>query len=205
LNKRLIVALEKYGIQEEAILHIVDDIKDNNTQMLLKIDSLYRSFRQNEIYLIPLSCDELIEKSIQKFKKKYQDGRVHVFGASHLFLLGDITYLSEAFYNLLTNGYEAEMEKNSGSQAPLLIHITEERLHILFTITDYGIGISSLNKKKILEPFFSSKNSLNSWGMGINYSMKIIKDHMGSMKYESHMGCTSVYVTLPKYKGKSHE
>ncbi len=202
LNKRLFAEIEKNNIESPQILALATDMKNNNAQMLEKMEKLYLSFKGKEIHFKPIYCSEIVESSIAKFKKKYPNGQILFHDVSKLLIIGDITYLSEAFYNILTNGWESELEKNLEYQPPLEVIIKEERTHIIFTFRDYGIGISKDDKKKILEPFFSSKNSMNNWGMGINYTMRIIKNHMGTIRFETLDNITNVDIILPKYRGR---
>ena len=54
--------------------------------------------------------------------------------------------------------------------------------------------------KKIFEPFYSSKNSNTSWGMGLYHVRTIVRAHVGSLRVESKPGRgTSFFVLLPKY------
>ena len=55
-------------------------------------------------------------------------------------------------------------------------------------------------QKKIFEPFYSSKNSNTSWGMGLYHVRTIVRAHVGSLRVESKPGRgTSFFVLLPKY------
>jgi signal transduction histidine kinase len=203
LNKRLFAEIEKNNIDSPEILNLATDMKNNNAQMLEKMEKLYLAFKEKEIHFKPIYCSEIVESSIIKFKKKYPNGQVLFTPTSNLLVIGDKTYLSEAFYNILTNGWESELEKNIEYQSPLEIIIKEERTHIIFTFRDFGVGILKNDKKKILEPFFSSKNSMNNWGMGINYTMRIIKNHMGTIRFETIDNITNVDIILPKYRGSN--
>ena len=63
-----------------------------------------------------------------------------------------------------------------------------------------GGGITQEEQKKIFEPFYSSKNSNTSWGMGLYHVRTIVRAHVGSLRVESQPGKgTSFFVLLPKY------
>ena len=67
-------------------------------------------------------------------------------------------------------------------------------------ISDEGGGITQEEQKKIFEPFYSSKNSNTSWGMGLYHVRTIVRAHVGSLRVESQPGKgTSFFVLLPKY------
>jgi signal transduction histidine kinase len=171
--------------------------------MLEKMDTLYQSFKQKELHLVPLVCSEILDQALQKFSKKYPLGKVQVSGSTSLMILGDCPYLSEAFYNILTNGWEAELEKDTTRQKTMLFTIHEERLQVSFILQDFGTGIPKANRKKIFEPFFSSKNSISNWGMGMHFVKNIVENHMGSIRFESSESGTTVFIVLPKYRRNS--
>lgn len=203
LNKRLFNELEKASIDNPKIYSLADDMRNNNIQMLEKMEKLYQSFKDKEIYFKPIQCEKVIDNAIKKFNKKYPKGKVITKTIPKLLILGDFVYLSEAFYNILINGWESELEKYEDIIPSLEIIIKEERGHIIFTFRDYGVGILNNDKKKILEPFYSSKNSMSNWGMGINYTMRIIKNHMGNIRFETIDNFTDVDIILPRYKGSN--
>ena len=56
------------------------------------------------------------------------------------------------------------------------------------TVCDDGCGMTKAEQKKIFEPFYSSKNSNTSWGMGLYHVRTIIRAHVGSLRVESRPG-----------------
>ena len=63
-------------------------------------------------------------------------------------------------------------------------------------IKDNGEGISDENLKKIVEPFFTTKE--NGTGLGVGLSIDIVKKHHGSIQYYSKQGIgTTVVLTFP--------
>ncbi len=80
------------------------------------------------------------------------------------------------------------------------IEVKLERLWVSISILDRGPGIPKALKKKIWEPFYSSKNSSSNWGMGMYYTRKIINSHLGSIRFEEREGGGTVFqILLPRY------
>ena len=113
-------------------------------------------------------------------------------------VLGDAEALSEAIYNILINAYEANAD-NGKAEVPVTLTLRRERLWISVTVTDSGKGIGKKEGKLIYEPFYSTKNSATSWGMGMYYTRSIIRNHMGSIRFESSKEGTSFIIMLPRY------
>lgn len=71
----------------------------------------------------------------------------------------------------------------------------------MIEVRDNGKGMNKTQKKKIFDPFYSSKNSNFNWGMGLYYVREIVKSHLGSIRVESEEGKgSSFFILLPKYQ-----
>ena len=81
--------------------------------------------------------------------------------------------MSEALYNLLTNAWEANGDAGHGDR-PIRLSSSRERLYVVLEVRDEGCGMTKAEQKKIFEPFYSSKNSNTSWGMGL-YHVRTIE------------------------------
>ena len=65
---------------------------------------------------------------------------------------------------------------------------------------DNGSGISRAEQKKIFDPFYTSRNTNNNWGMGLYYVRQIVKSHLGHMQIKSAEGKGSSFIVmLPRY------
>ena len=83
---------------------------------------------------------------------------------------------------------------------PIRLLSSRERLYVVLEVRDEGCGMTKAEQKKIFEPFYSSKNSNTSWGMGLYHVRTIVRAHVGSLRVESQPGKgTSFFVLLPKY------
>jgi two-component system CheB/CheR fusion protein len=102
--------------------------------------------------------------------------------------------LKQAFLNLIQNAQEA-MEETNGK---LLITAKnkKEKKQVHITFKDNGKGISPERLEKLGEPFFTTKEK--GIGLGTTISYKIIKQHKGTIHFESEPGKgTTVRVILP--------
>ena len=89
--------------------------------------------------------------------------------------------------------------REQDGQVSLISH--NERLYTVLEVKDNGNGMTKMQRKKIFEPFYSSKNSNFNWGMGLYYVREIVKSHLGSIRVESKEGVgSSFFILLPKYQ-----
>src|SRR5699024_10882997 len=99
-------------------------------------------------------------------------------------VLADANYLAEALYNLLTNGWEANVSAGHVQSPVSLIGYTV-RLYTVLEVRDDGEGIAEDDKRKIFEPFYPSKNTNFNWGMGLYHVRTIVRSHLGTLRVEN--------------------
>ena len=93
------------------------------------------------------------------------------------------------------------LEAGTANKNHIIIRGYNERLYSVIEIKDFGMGMNKKLRKKVFDPFFSSKNSNHNWGMGLYYVREIVKSHLGIINIESVEGeGSSFFVMLPKYK-----
>jgi len=89
----------------------------------------------------------------------------------------DPTMIEEVVLNMITNSAEA-MKGRSGEK---LIEVASDAddHHVIIRISDSGPGVPAALRKKIFEPFYTTKKS--GTGIGLSLCSRIVKDHGGSI------------------------
>ncbi|MHC1703905.1 MAG: two-component regulator propeller domain-containing protein [Tenuifilaceae bacterium] len=110
-------------------------------------------------------------------------------------LMGNEGKLHQAILNIVANAVHSI--DNMG-----IINITtkiEEKL-IRIYIIDSGRGISEENLPKILDPFFTTKDTGEGTGLGLSITYNILQEHNGTIEFESKLGVgTTTIITMPLY------
>ena len=136
----------------------------------------------------------LLEEVIHNFKPILKQKKIVLesfIDDKEYYMMGDYYRLNQVLINLLKNAIEAMKEKGK-----LHIHTEVENQQLMIYIKDNGEGISGENLKKIVEPFFTTKE--NGTGLGVGLSIDIVKKHHGSIQYYSKQGIgTTVVLTFP--------
>jgi len=112
-------------------------------------------------------------------------------------IICDTTRISQVFQNLLGNAIKF-MDKPSGA---IKIGCVDEGDCWKFSIADNGPGIDSQYHEKIFQIFqtLTSRDELESTGIGLTIVSKIIELHGGRIWLESAVGVgTTFFFTLPK-------
>jgi len=112
-------------------------------------------------------------------------------------VVGDSERLRQVIGNLMNNAI-----KFSDSGSEVLIGSKREGDKVLFSITDYGVGISEEDKEKLFKPFSQIDSSMGrkrgGSGLGLAIAKGIIQAHNGDIRVESEPGKGSTfYFTIP--------
>jgi len=178
-----------------------DMLDEVNESMLGRMEELYKSIRSNSISLSPVRCGQVADLTLSLFHKKYREIPVEVEGNPDESILADAQHLSEALYNLLTNAHEAFLSSGKTEAESLKLVMHSERLYVRFEVRDNGPGIGEKERRKIFDPFYTSKNTNYNWGMGLYYVRQIVKSHFGMLKVDSTPGKgTSFFVQIPRFE-----
>jgi len=100
--------------------------------------------------------------------------------------------LNQVWTNLLNNAIDA-----APPDGHLVIRTSVEGNDALVEITDDGPGIPPEIRARIFEPFFTTKGVGEGTGLGLDISHRIIRDHGGSIRFDSVPGRTTFSVRLP--------
>ncbi|WZL80424.1 HAMP domain-containing sensor histidine kinase [Vallitaleaceae bacterium 9-2] len=102
---------------------------------------------------------------------------------------------TEVLVNMIANAYEAIEDKTHGE---ISIRIREQGRWGIIEIKDNGRGIDEDHMNKIFSPFFTTKSSVNNWGVGLAFCYKVVTAHDGKITAESVPGKGTLFsIALP--------
>lgn len=168
------------------IKRIVDDMKDfarrDSNATMEKID----------LNPVAQAAVRLVEPSLRKATHHF----MAEYGANLPTFLGNAQRIEQVIINLLLNACQALPDKNCKiSISTGYDHTTRT---ILLTVSDEGIGISPEERPYLTDPFFTTKRETGGTGLGLSVSAGIVKEHGGSLDFDSVPGeGTVVTLTLP--------
>jgi two-component system, NtrC family, sensor kinase len=100
-------------------------------------------------------------------------------------------YLVQVVLNLVLNAIDA-----TGDQGRIHLAVQVEDGWLVLTIEDDGRGISTADRCRLFQPFFTTKT--HGTGLGLFVSRKILEDHAGTLSFRSEPGQGSTFfVRLP--------
>jgi PAS domain S-box-containing protein len=168
------------------IKKIVGDLKDFARQDRSKG---HEPVRINDVVRAALGIlNHEIIKGTRRFEAQYGEALPAVMGSPR--------ELEQVIINLVNNALQAlpstchgiavKTSRNSGT-GEVEIHVVDE-----------GVGIAPELMSRISEPFFSTRLDNDGLGLGLSICRSIVKDHRGSLSFESEVGKgTRAIVRLP--------
>ena len=117
-------------------------------------------------------------------------------------VLADPIRLEQVAMNLITNARKAVDSAESGNKAIEIKTYQDNGNHVVFEVSDNGVGIPADKLELIFEPFFTTREKGEGTGLGLSISNKIIEEHNGRIEVASKLGeKTTFRVFLPIAQG----
>ncbi|NIV32486.1 MAG: hypothetical protein GWN58_24520 [Anaerolineae bacterium] len=152
--------------------------------------------REPEARREPTDLNTLVEKTVLLTQKRCQQRRVEVAWSPATELPAVSLApdrVQQVLLNLVLNAVEAMPE---GGQLQISTALTREPDGVRVTFADTGVGIEPERLPGIFEPFHSTR--AEGLGLGLYISKKIVEEHGGHIKVDSHVGeGTTFTVWLP--------
>ncbi len=112
-------------------------------------------------------------------------------------ILGFNDKLRQAFLNIMINGIQA---MKGAAKARYQLRMTAESQHAVLVFKDNGCGMSEETKKKMFEPFHTTKPK--GTGLGLAITHKILELHKAQVSVNSEIGVgTEITIKLPLVRG----
>ncbi len=194
--------------------YLKQDRKDTAQEMLSEADKA--SFRARDLtqQLLTFSKGGLPVKKVISINQLIRDSATFALRGSSVkpeFALPDNLWavdadegqINQVINNLVINADQAMPNGGTinvsarnvvnGANLPLLL---TEGNYVEITIKDQGTGIPPSLREKIFDPYFTTKQKGS--GLGLASSLSIIKNHGGTITFESEMGKgTTFHIYLP--------
>ena len=170
--------------QEQIILHLKELIIS-----LLKVSQI-------ESGMIVLKKEKV---SLQKILENVFDALDLLFVAKNIgiqfnsetkgMILGDATWLMEAFLNIVKNACEHSYENGK-----IVVSVSENPMYTEVVITDFGKGIAKQDLKHIFERFYKTSSDKESIGIGLNLTKSILTRSGATITCKSEVGKYTSFV-----------
>ncbi|MDO4514662.1 MAG: response regulator [Lachnospiraceae bacterium] len=198
--------LDRYAEDPERVRSYSRKIHASGQHLLTLINEILNMSKiesgKTTLNLSPFLLSEMIEDLTAIFQpqaqKKAQTLQMRVFGVMQDHLIGDKLRISELLSNLLSNAIKYTAE---GGHIALTVHglrqTTPGYVHLLFEITDNGIGMDPEFVQHVFDPFTRENNStvsgIQGTGLGLTITKSLVDLMGGTISVKSCRGQGSTF------------
>lgn len=175
--------------------HIVDESKRLHGMVLELLEMSKRALDKDSYELVDagqILCD--VSEAMQVKAKRYSK-IIHCTEEDGLFVYGDGDKLRQLFINLIDNAI-----KYSFAHSEIIVNAKQEGELVQFIFNNKGETIPPSYLSQIFEPFNRADSRLQeagSIGLGLAISKEIVDEFGGSIRLESELQQTTVYIDMP--------
>lgn len=184
------------SFEKDALVRNLDHIEATSEKMTKIIRSLrnFTNSSKNEKFM-KVKLKEIINDTISYCENRF---RLHAI----VLIVDDIPEteiecnpdeISQVVLNLLNNSFDAVVNLE---ERWIRISFLKKSQSIVIQVVDSGPGIPLHIRRKMMDPFFTTKTTPGT-GLGLSISMGIVEKHQGKLFYEDLSGRTSMKVELP--------
>ncbi|SHH93939.1 sensor histidine kinase [Ferrimonas marina] len=148
--------------------------------------------RQQPAQMQTVQLSEVVHSALDLMAHRLKPFTVACRLDPSLRIQGDRIKLEEVLINLLQNAIDASEQEKS-----LEIHSWARGDRVLLQVLDHGSGIDPTQLKRVLQPFYTTKD--NGTGLGLAISQQIIHEHQGELTLDNWMKGLRVTINLPRY------
>ena len=189
-------------VADEAVvreLEVVERASIDGAHTIQKIREFARS-KKDSCQFVLVDVNEVLDGVIELARTKIKDEaeakgiqiEVQIIKGEVPLVMGNPDDLREVLLNLLLNSMDAMPE---GGRVTL--RTRRENEHVFIEANDNGCGIPESIRKRILDPFFTTKGVQRA-GLGLSVSYGIIRRHNGEIQVKSREGKGSTFtIRLP--------
>ncbi len=178
-----------------------DDAKAADISLILNeaercqriVSGLLDFARQGKLALHKADIYEIINRSVEKFNKKYERNITIIAPEKIPQFYFDPDQITQVIDNLLKNSIDATAKEDD-----IQVVLTPEAQRMTIVVKDSGCGIKKEDQPKLFTPFFTTKRPGQGTGLGLPIVYGIIKMHRGqiSVRSKENKG-TEVKIILP--------
>ncbi|WP_412462803.1 ATP-binding protein [Halobacteriovorax sp. RT-2-6] len=178
----------KSNEHEDYIVKSLEKIESSATQIENIVKGLRNFSRKDGQGLVLFDLSAVLNDCILMIEEIYEHYGISVSfenSLGELQVKGSPGKIQQVVMNLLTNARDA-LEQSEVKQIKVTLTSCDDKAVI--EVSDSGAGISEENKRKIFEPYFTTKEYGKGSGLGLSLSHNFIKEHGGSITIDSNSG-----------------
>ncbi|MBF0197371.1 MAG: response regulator [Planctomycetes bacterium] len=194
-SKHMRKMVERNRMTDEDVIEALDDI-DMSVKRMDHIIKHIRTFaRQEAMKFMDVNINETIESALSLMGEQLRLHGIEIqteLNADLPRIDGEPYQLEQVWINMLSNARDSMDEqgkKDSSLRKKIVIRTRQlDEAHLEIAFIDNGKGMSEETRKRMLEPFFTTKEVGKGTGLGLSISYGILQSHKGTIDCISSQG-----------------
>jgi two-component system phosphate regulon sensor histidine kinase PhoR len=192
--------LKEKSISEkpEKIARYAEMIEEENKRLSGHIENVLQAARfdrgEFKLKIEKIDINHLLNDIVEslRFRVENEDGTIAAFfNAQNPTVEGDLSHLSNGFYNVIENAIKYRKE----SSLKIEVSTKNTPKGVLISVKDNGIGISKENQRMVFDRFYrvptGNIHNVKGFGLGLSYVKLIADAHQGKLTLESELNVGS--------------
>lgn len=178
---------------------LAQELKDSTERMNALVGAVKSYAYMDRGGLVEVDVHEGLETTLvvlgHKLKKKTQIEIVRDYDRTLPKLTVHGSELNQVWTNLLDNAIDALADRDAGT---ITIRTRRDGPCVLVDVVDDGPGIPDDVRSRVLEPFFTTKETGSGTGLGLDTARRIVEErHTGTLAFDTGPEGTTFHVWLP--------
>ena len=198
-------------MQGRNMLEMMTLIMESGKRAAKIVENMLSFSRKSEASASRCNLSHLLDATVElaendyDLKKKYDFRKIRIireYDTQVPEIFCEASKIQQVFLNILSNGAQA-MAENPGQAAPhFILRVKMEKEQACVEIEDNGPGMEAAVRRRIFEPFYTTKSVGVGTGLGLSVSYFIItENHGGTLSVTSTPGAGACFrIHLPVQK-----
>lgn len=189
-----------YSRMRNEVPHLLEEMQEGANRIKRIVEELKDFARQDSVAAIDtVDFNEIVKTAVRLVDSSIRASTNH-FEASYASSLptiqGNTQRIEQVVINLLLNACQSL--PNSEHGITLTTFLDQVTCEVVLLVIDQGVGIAPEHIPHLTDPFFTTKREIGGTGLGLSVSASIVKEHGGSLEFESSPGIgTTVTLKIP--------
>src|SRR5512133_1592530 len=189
-----------YSRMRNEVPHLLEEMQEGANRIKRIVEELKDFSRQDTAAAAdPVDFNRIVQAAARLVDSSLRAATNHFethYAADLPMIQGNGQRIEQVVVNLLLNACQAlpDMERS------ITLETRYDRVKntVVLRISDQGTGIAPEHISHLTDPFFTTKRETGGTGLGLSVSASIVKEHNGSLEFESDPATgTTVTLTLP--------
>jgi two-component system, OmpR family, phosphate regulon sensor histidine kinase PhoR len=176
----------------------IDGQADKLHRIINNMIDLTRAQLDKENYQMErVDIGSIVKEVVKDMNMAHPNRRISSTLLHKNYVMADRDRIAQVLSNLLSNAI-----KYSPESTEIIIKAKPDTTHLIVSVQDFGVGISSRDQQQIFNRFYQAKQKdgkvYQGLGIGLYFCAEVVKHHQGKIWVESQKGNGSTFAfTLP--------